>query len=187
MNDYVVYMHVNKANEKRYIGISKNPIARWANGKGYYRNKHFSDAINKYGWNNFDHLILYTDLTREEAGEIEQHLIKKYRTQDKRYGYNLTSGGEAFLHSEESKKLMSERRKGKGPREFTETHRQRIRDHHAGGTEKKPVICIENGVIYACINDAAKQTGINKKQISGCCREVTHYNTAGGLHWKFAN
>ena len=110
MNDYVVYMHVNKANGKRYIGISKNPIARWANGKGYYRNKHFSDAINKYGWNNFDHLILYTDLTKKEAGEIEQHLIKEYRTQDKRYGYNLTSGGEAFLHSEESKKLTPAQR-----------------------------------------------------------------------------
>lgn len=186
MSSYVVYMHVNKANGKRYVGISTNPISRWANGRGYYRNKHFSDAIGKYGWNNFDHLILYSELNKKEACEIEQHLIKKYKTQDKRFGYNLTSGGEAFKHSEESKLLMSKNRKGKGPHEFSEIHKKRMKENHGGGAEKKPVVCKESGVVYACINDAARETGINKRQISGCCRGVCHYNTAGGYHWQFA-
>ena len=186
MNNYVVYMHVNRANGKRYVGISANPLARWANGRGYFRNKHFSDAIEKYGWNNFDHLILYAELSKEDACEIEQHLIRKYKTQDKRFGYNLTSGGEMFKHSEESKRLMSEHRKGKGLHEFSETHKQRLRDNHGGGAEKKPVLCVETGEVFSCIKEAANQTGINKKQISNCCRGVPHYNTAGGYTWRFA-
>lgn len=186
MNNYVVYMHVNRANGKRYIGISSNPLARWANGRGYYRNKHFSDAIEKYGWNNFDHLILYADLSKEEACEIEQHLIKKYKTQDKRFGYNLTSGGEMFKHSDESKRLMSEKRTGKGKVKRSERTRKLISAHHGGGAEKKPVLCVESGKVFSCIKEAAQETGINKKQISNCCRCVPHYNTAGGYTWKFA-
>lgn len=186
MANYVVYMHVNQANGKRYIGISSNPISRWANGRGYRRNKHFADAIEKYGWNNFDHLILYSELTKDEACEIERYLIRKYRTQDKKYGYNLTSGGEVFEHSEESKQLMSINRKGKGNREFSETHRQRLSQNHGGGADKKAVVCVETGKIYSCINDAARDTHTNKKQISNCCHKTKNYNTAGGLHWQFA-
>ena len=184
---FCVYMHVNKANGKRYIGItSVNPLDRWQGGFGYYKNKHFNDAIKKYGWNNFDHLILYSELSKEEACEIEQYLIAKYRTQDKRYGYNITSGGQYFKHSEESKLLMSDRRKGKGRVKRTPEQIERMKANHAGGADKSPVICLETGKRYESINDAARATGINKKQISGCCRKILHFNTAGGYHWKFA-
>lgn len=185
-DDFVVYMHVNKTNGKRYIGISKDPISRWANGRGYYRNKHFNDAILRYGWGGFDHLILFTGLSKDIACNIEQWLIAEYQTTDKRKGYNLTSGGEHFLHSSESRKLMSERRKGKYRGPFSELHKARIREHHAGGADKKTVVCVETGEIFLSINDAARATGINKKQISGCCRGVRHYNTAGGFHWEYA-
>ena len=73
MNKFMVYMHINKQNGKRYIGItSQDPVMRWANGKGYYRNKHFSDAINRYGWDGFEHVILSTNLDKESACAMEQ-------------------------------------------------------------------------------------------------------------------
>lgn len=187
MGDYSVYMHVNRANGKRYIGItSGNPLKRWANGKGYYRNKHFSDAIIKYGWDNFDHVILFSGIEKDEACKEEQRLIKKYGTQDKNKGYNLTSGGEHFKHSDFSRELMSEKRKGVKPPPFTEEHKARLRENHSGGADCVTVICIETGKIYESINDAARATGINKKGISGCVRRLLHYNTAGGFHWKYA-
>ena len=187
MSKFVVYMHENRINGKKYIGITSDvPEKRWANGKGYYRNKHFSDAINKYGWDAFDHRILYTGLSKAEACRIEQEMIQKYGTQDKTKGYNLTSGGEHFKHSESSVLLMSERRKGKGTQKRTAEQRAKIRAAHAGGADKRAVKCVNNGVVYACINDAARATGINKKQISNCCRNVPHYNTAGGMRWEFA-
>lgn len=130
-------MHINNANGKRYIGItSRNPLKRWSNGKGYYKNKHFYDAILRYGWDNFTHLILYSGLTNQEACDIEQKLIRKYHTQDKNHGYNLTSGGEYFKHSEESKRLMSERRKGKGRKKRTPEQIERMKASHSGGAEK---------------------------------------------------
>lgn len=186
MNNFTVYMHVNKYNGKRYIGItSMEPTRRWCNGKGYYKNKHFADAINKYGWGGFDHLILFSGLDKETACIIEQWLIAEYKTTEKAYGYNLTTGGEYFKHSELSKKLMSQNRKGKGRVKRTPEQIEHMKASHNGGAKKAPVICLETGKRYESINDAARDTGINKKQISGCCRCVEHYNTAGGYHWKF--
>lgn len=187
MDDFIVYMHVNKKNGKRYIGItSQEPELRWANGKGYYRNKHFSDAINRYGWSGFDHIVLKTHLDKETACSIEQELIAKYKTTDKRFGYNLTTGGEFFKHSEASKILMSQNRQGKGRERKTRETIERMKANHSGGADKVAVMCVETGVTYECINGASRATGINKKQISGCCRCVPHYNTAGGYHWRYA-
>ena len=188
MSDFSVYMHINKINGKRYVGIThhKNLNIRWINGKGYFRNKHFSDAINKYGWDSFEHIVVESGLSKEQACEIERRLIKEYDTQNKYKGYNITDGGEYFHHSEESKKLMSKNRKGKGMRQFSEEHKHKLRENHSGGVEKKKVLCIETGIIYESINDAARAVNINKKLISNCCRNVPHYNTAKGYHWRFA-
>lgn len=188
MNDFLVYMHENKINGKKYIGMTKhteNPNRRWINGQGYFRNKHFSDAIKRYGWENFNHVILANGLSKSDACDFERMAIQSYRTQDKRFGYNITDGGEFFHHTEESKALMSANRKGKGLKHFSEEHRRKISEHHGGGAEKKKVLCVENGKVYESINDTSRDTGINKKGISGCCRQIPHYNKAGGYHWQF--
>ena len=185
---FTVYMHINRVNGKKYVGITKNEKnlnRRWVNGKGYFRNKHFSDAIARYGWENFDHIVVAEGLTKEEACQLERELIRRYDTQNKEKGYNLTDGGEFFHHSEESRKLMSEHRKGKGLHEFSEEHKRKIKEHHAGGAKKKKVRCVETGEIFDSINDAARAGGKNKKMVSNCCRKMPHFNTAGGYHWEF--
>ena len=103
---YVVYCHTNKINGKKYIGItSKKPEYRWANGEGYYHNSHFYSAIKKYGWHNFTHEILYYDLKKEDAFEIEKMLIAEYETTDENKGYNIGTGGE---HGAEGSKRTAE-------------------------------------------------------------------------------
>ena len=47
----------------------------------------------------------------------------------------------------------------------------------------KPVRCLETGVIYPSVNEAERQTGVNKSNISFCCRG--RCQTAGGLHFEF--
>lgn len=92
---WCVYCHTNKVNGKKYIGItSLLPIRRWGlSGQGY-KTQYFKRAIDKYGWDNFEHEILFENIQKEEAKEIEIELILKYKTKNKNLGYNLTNGGE---------------------------------------------------------------------------------------------
>lgn len=109
MRNYCVYLHTNKINNKKYIGITcQKPEARWNNGKGYSsRQPIFYNAIKKYGWENFTHEILFENLTKEHALEIEVSLIEKYRTTNSNFGYNNTIGGEGhtLYKTEEEKRL----------------------------------------------------------------------------------
>ena len=81
-------------NNKRYIGITRqDPKKRWGHGSGYIGQMVYN-PIKKYGWDNITHNILFTNMTREEACQKEKELIKKYKTTDMRYGYNLGEGGD---------------------------------------------------------------------------------------------
>lgn len=97
MRNYTVYIHQNQVNGKRYVGITADTVeSRWRNGAGY-RNQVFGRAIEKYGWENFSHIIVADNLSKEQAEELEIALIKQFDTQNPQYGYNITSGGGAIL------------------------------------------------------------------------------------------
>ena len=118
--DYSVYSHTSPSG-KVYIGITKQrPTARWGNGRGYKENRHFTNAIIKYGWDNFTHRVLYTGLTKEEAEETEIRLIAKGKCTDTRFGYNRDLGGK--LHSEETAQKLSEARKGENAYWYGKKH-----------------------------------------------------------------
>lgn len=92
---YTVYKHTCP-NNKVYIGITGLSVKkRWANGYGYRNNRLFFRAIEKYGWNNIKHEVLYTNLTKEEAEKREVELISLFKCNDKTYGYNISAGGSA--------------------------------------------------------------------------------------------
>jgi group I intron endonuclease len=93
LKEYYVYKHTAPSG-KIYIGVTcKKPSRRWNNGKGYVKNKHFYNAIKKYGWENIDHEIIAVGLTKEDASKKERELISFYNSNDPQYGYNHTSGG----------------------------------------------------------------------------------------------
>lgn len=117
MSNYCVYIHKNKINGKRYVGItSQNPERRWRSGNGYCLNEHFYRAICKYGWDNFTHEILASELTKQDACNLEKELIAFYKSNDEKYGYNKSSGGEnpceGAVFSQETRKKMSDARRG---------------------------------------------------------------------------
>lgn len=113
---YCVYCHTLRSDGRRYIGITgRDPKKRWSYGAGY-GNTHFGCAIRKYGWDAFEHEILISGLTEEEAKQEEIRLIALYKSNNKRYGFNLTNGGEGVTglkFSEESKKRLRESHLGK--------------------------------------------------------------------------
>jgi hypothetical protein len=107
---FTVYMHVNKTNNKKYIGItSQKPEDRWGPGGSHYSSQYFARAIKKYGWDGFDHFILCEDLEEDEAKEMEITLIKEYNTFDRTCGYNCTLGGDGIrlYMTEEERKIAA--------------------------------------------------------------------------------
>lgn len=119
-NTFIVYMHTSP-NGKRYIGITCNDVQRrWQGGLGYRKCVLFFKAITKYGWDNFKHEIVYTDLTKEEACSKEKELIKEYRTNESEFGYNLTDGGEHYICNKETRDRMSYNRTHRSPEKQAE-------------------------------------------------------------------
>lgn len=94
MGPFIVYKHTSPSN-KVYIGITKQKAyKRWRGGCGYLHNMFFKAAINKYGWSNFKHEILYENLSQKEAMQLEVQLIAEYDSTNHKYGYNITKGGD---------------------------------------------------------------------------------------------
>lgn len=92
---YMVYCHTNKINGKRYVGMTGQKTLKYRshNGASYKGCRYFYFAIRKYGWDNFDHEILESGLSLDEAKQVEMTYIREFRTRDHRYGYNIDTGG----------------------------------------------------------------------------------------------
>lgn len=198
---YKVYIHTNKINKKAYIGItSQEPKDRWEYGFGYKKQPVFYNAIRKYGWDNFEHIIFMDNLSKKEARHIEQLLIELYKTNcqkyyNPRYGYNMTDGGESNPmlgnhHTEETKAKISVARiecwKDEQYRKAQrESHKWQIGEnhpfwgkHHSQETKEKiasartkyEVFCIELGMVFKNAEEAKKQIGVDSSDIRKCCK-----------------
>ena len=108
-NKYIVYKHTSPSG-KVYIGMTKQSAnGRWKNGLGYKSSPHFWNAIQKYGWENFEHEILFEGLLRDEACAKEKELIALFKSLDPLFGYNQKTGGElgSQLNEDSLKKLSN--------------------------------------------------------------------------------
>lgn len=134
---YCIYIHTNKTNGKVYIGQTSQDVnQRWRNGKGYINNTLFYRAIEKYGWDGFEHEIIYTGLTKDEANEKEIEMIAFYGSNNPDKGYNLTTGGDGtngYHLTEKQRNKISETQTG---RKLTEEWKEHIGDAVRG--EKHP-------------------------------------------------
>ena len=113
---FTVYKHA-APDGRIYIGItSVDPVKRWQGGSGYKGNTYFTRAIKKYGWENFQHIILADGLSEDEAKALEIKLIAENKSNQREYGFNISSGGESkrgTTISDWQKQRISEANKGK--------------------------------------------------------------------------
>lgn len=162
---YTVYMHTSPSN-KRYIGITsqKPPTRRWRNdGSGYKHNTHFWRAIQKYGWDNFKHEILYSGLTKEEAELKEVELIILHKSDNHNFGYNIDHGGNSVGK-------MAEKTKEKLKELFSIPVCQYSK--HGDFIEE-----------YSSMTKAEEYTGLSASSISKCCRNEA--KLCGDSIWRF--
>lgn len=187
--NYIVYCHECIPNGKKYYGITKDAQKRWGNnGSGYYTNRIpgtvFENAIRKYGWDNFKHIVLHQNLSRTEACRLEQEYIANDKTNvtkyGTKYGYNMTDGGDGASGcplSDETRRKMSLTRKAIGiPPEVSKLgNRARM----------TPVVCIETNEYFESIHDAARTYKTNPSNIADCLYGLS--KTSMFMHWRYAD
>lgn len=200
LTNWCVYMHTNRVNGKKYIGItSQKPTKRWENGNHYNTQPHFWRAIQKYGWDGFTHEILFTELTEKEAKDLESYLIAKYKTQNPDIGYNVSSGGDGnhgWKHTDEAKEKIGAASRG---RVLSKDHKEKIKASNLAKWSSKEtldkvsgknnwnahsVLCVETGKIYETMSEASNKIGAKIANISKVC--LGKRKTAGGFHWKYS-
>jgi group I intron endonuclease len=90
----IIYKAMNKENGKVYIGQTIQSLARRKSNHvtdTKRSNKHFPNAIKKYGVDSFTWEILEECNSREELNSKEVFYIEKYNSREK--GYNISKGG----------------------------------------------------------------------------------------------
>ena len=204
--NYCIYVHTSPSG-KMYIGQTKlKPERRWGKDGAYYLKKkdngeytqrYFAHAILKYGWGNFEHEIVASNLTKEEADNFEKLLIEKLNTTDSQYGYNIREGGSHGGLSEESRKKISDAFKG---RTLPDETRVKISNSNKGRklSEKAQKAFEEARIrckvtqyslqgelikIWDSISEAGRCLNIDASSIAKCCKDI--YSNAGGFIWKY--
>lgn len=184
-----------------YIGItSKSLQQRWGkDGKRYANNPHFVSAIKKYGWDNIEHLLLFDNLTEEEAKMIEVDLIHYYKKIGR--SYNITDGGEGWRvkgrrYSDERKKHLSETTKkawtDPSYREDNTKHLLEVgyNTRFKKGQNLREKACSQYDLdgnfikTYPSVKAAREALGVGRA-IEDCCRGKN--KTAYGYKWKYKN
>ena len=93
-----IYIHINKLNNKKYVGITKTSAERrWGTeGENYKGQLFYEKGIVPFGWDNFDHIILNDDLSYDLVQQIEARLIKELDLTNPDKGYNDNEGAIIF-------------------------------------------------------------------------------------------
>ena len=73
-NNYIVYQHVTP-DKMYYFGTTQNVEQRWSNNGSLYKGTSLYPYIEKYGWDNIQHIVLFENQTKENALNIEDSLI----------------------------------------------------------------------------------------------------------------
>jgi len=197
INCYSIYVHIFP-NGKLYFGITSQDVERrWMNGAGYQSQILMTRAINKYGWDDIEHVILYDNLSKSQVCKLEQDYIKYYNTTNHEFGYNFSTGGEVgnsgCIRNKEWRKKISDSQKGnknvmygKHPSEETRLKLSIARKGKHKGAESwnsKTIICVDTGEIFYSIIDASNYYKTNYSHIGECCQHKR--KTAGKHQWEY--
>lgn len=185
-NQYIIYDHISPSG-KHYIGQTcQKAKYRWGkNGIGYKECPVIYNAIKKYGWDHFEHKMLFSGLSKLEADLIEEDLIYYYKKIGK--SYNVTSGGEGVVglrHSEETKKKLSESKKGFKNPNYHKTQSKEWVDMIVKIHSISVLQYSKSGEFikrWESIAEAGRELGIDRTNISRAMRGER--KTAGGYKW----
>ena len=136
MQIYTIYKSTNKITGKSYIGFDKNWPSRKKGHQSRAKkncNYKFYNAINKYGWDNFEWEIIYQSKDYDHTYKtMESYFIEQYDSY--KNGYNMTKGGDGVngVKNAGAPKGRIPWNKGKkGLQKVTEETKQKMRESSA--------------------------------------------------------
>lgn len=201
-----VYVHTSPSG-KYYVGMTGQDVkSRWNGGAGYNSQPYFRNAIQKYGWDNFEHEVIASHLTKEEAINFEKLLIRELKQNEREFGYNITEGGEGHTgisgeknpmygkhHTEEARKKIAEAgldrpawNKGKHhPDEVKEKMQQVWHETHNSNANSRKIRCVETGEEFQQVREAAEKSLLSTSTIAKCARKGSA--SRSGLHWEYVS
>ena len=149
-NKKVVYIHRKKTDDTIfYIGIGNEdrPYQKAPTSRSVVWHR----TVKKHG---YYVEVIFKDLSKEEACEIEIYLIEKLGRRDLKKGslVNLTGGGEGHLN-------------------MSKETRDRISEAHS-----EPVYNIETGEVFSSIDEGCKSIGISRGAIGDQLRNYKKKN-----------
>lgn len=186
-----IYKIENMVNHKVYIGQSKNIYTRWNThkyklNKGTSPNKYLQNAYNKYGKDNFEFSII-CECKEEELNEKEKFYISFYKSTDRKYGYNLESGGNDKFHGTPLKEYEDYIiNRFKNDERFSRIQ-ELLEDAKIKWSRKKDVkngkiVLINTGEIFDSVCDAVKKyPQCDRSTILKCCKPKYANNRCGTM------
>ena len=129
--NYVVYQHVTP-DGLYYFGQTQNVERRWRNNGAEYKRTALQPYIEKFGWDNIQHIVLFREQTRENALWIEDFLIETAREDGvciNKQRSGLVSKNKDYKQNyyREYDQKRSEKRRGY-KREYREKNRDKINE-----------------------------------------------------------
>ena len=120
---YSVYQHVTP-DGMYYFGATQNVERRWRNNGAGYKRTALQPYIEKYGWDNIQHIVLFKDQSKENALWIEDFLI----TTAQEDGVCINKNRSGLVSKEEGYKQQRYQQNRDEILEYQRDHYQQNRD-----------------------------------------------------------
>lgn len=196
-----IYCVTNTLNGKQYVGQTTQSVSdRWKQHCAYGTALH--KAIKKYGTENFQITVL-AETNNDFLNPLEAWFVFELQSVAPN-GYNLTTGGESYGLSDDTKKKISESNNGKkmsitarakmsakklhiigslnpfyGKSHTPETKETNAQKHRIA------IKCIDTGIVYSSAKQASLALNINHSNITQVLKNKR--KSAGGLTFCYAN
>ena len=213
---FTVYSHKSPEGKIYYGTTCQSLSQRFRGGKSYIKScvrSGFSSDIQKFGWDNFEHSIIATNLSLNDALELEEKLILEC---PKELSYNVCANSvdrHDLSLDEEHKEIVSKSISKYWKEHYYEAYsnvKRGIREDIPSRYDDRKIEAMKKKGFNGCsspkckpvnqytmdgkfirrynsITEAYMATRINDGTIAKCCKKDRGLKSAGGYRWEYAD